>query len=231
MLVARPVLFVGFQILFALGFGLGGANDAWGSAAAWWPVIVTLANLATVLILVRLYRDEGRRFWDVFHVEPRRMPVDLLLVLASFIIGGPVAFLPNVWLSTWLFGDPQAVLELFVRPLPLWAAWTAVIAFPITQGLAELANYMAYALPRIESQGLRAWQAVLIAGLFLGIQHAAAPLLFHGPFFIWRLLMYIPFACWAALLMRWRPRLLPYMAAIHALMNMSFATMFLPLAY
>ncbi len=44
-------------------------------------------------------------------------------------------------------------------------------------------------------------------------------------------LMFIPFAFPAGILMRWRSRLLPYLAIIHALMDMTFAAMLLGVAY
>lgn len=231
MLPARSVLFVMFQALFALGFYLTGSTTAWEASAAWWPFVVSLANLACLAILIWLYQAEGKNYWDIFRIERQHLWGDLLLLIGVFAIGGPLAYFPNVLLAGWLFDDPQTVLTLFVRPLPLWAAWAGLMLFPITQGLAEIATYMAYVMPRTEAQGLRPWQAVLLSGVFLGLQHAAAPLLFDGRFFVWRLLMYIPFACWVALLIRWRPRLLPYIAIIHALMNISFATMFLSVAY
>lgn len=193
--------------------------------------MVTIANLICLVVLLRLYQAEGQRFWDIFRIERQHSLGDLLLLVGVFAIGGPLAYFPNVLLAGWLFDDPQTVLTLFVRPLPLWAAWASIIIFPLTQGLVEIATYMAYAMPRIEARGLRPWQAVLLSGIFLGLQHFAMPLLFDGRFFLWRLLMYIPFACWVAVLMRWRPRLLPYIAIVHLLMNMSFATMFLSVAY
>ena len=231
MLPARSMLFVTFQALFALEFYLTGSTTACEAGASWWPFVVIITNLVGLIVLIRLYQVEGKRFWDVFRVERQHILGDLLLLVGIFAIGGPLAYFPNVLLAGWLFDDPQTVLTMFVRPLPLWAAWASIVIFPITQGLVEIATYMAYVMPRTEAQGLRPWQAVLLSGIFLGIQHAAAPLLFDGRFFLWRLLMYVPFACWVAVLMRWRPRLLPYIAVIHALMNMSFATMFLSMAY
>ena len=43
--------------------------------------------------------------------------------------------------------------------------------------------------------------------------------------------MFIPFAFLAGIALRWRPRLLPYVAIIHILMDMSFASMLLSVAY
>jgi hypothetical protein len=118
-----------------------------------------------------------------------------------------------------------------VRPLPLWAAYATIVLFPVTQGLAELATYFGCVMPRLASQGTNKYLALALPALMLGLQHVAVPFLFDGRFIAWRALMYIPFAFFAALLLRWRPRLLPYLALIHALMNMSFATMFLGVAY
>jgi hypothetical protein len=43
--------------------------------------------------------------------------------------------------------------------------------------------------------------------------------------------MYIPFAFLVGIVIRWRPRLLPYMAIIHVLIDMAFAAMLLDVAY
>jgi hypothetical protein len=39
--------------------------------------------------------------------------------------------------------------------------------------------------------------------------------------------MFFPFTVLIAVVMRWRPRLMPYMAMVHFLMDMSLAVMFL----
>jgi hypothetical protein len=51
-------------------------------------------------------------------------------------------------------------------------------------------------------------------------------LILYGRFIAWRLVMFMPFAFLVALVMRWRPRLLPYLAIVHALMDISAAAMF-----
>jgi hypothetical protein len=231
MLFSRILLFFGIQALFALGFALAQSASPWAQSANWWPLIVAAANGVCIVLLVRIFRDEGRRYWDLFKIDRQHILRDALIVLASFVIGGPVAYFPNVLLGGWLFGDPNATLDLFVRPLPLWAAYASIVLFPITQGLAELALYFGYVMPRLESQGTNKYLALALPALLLGLQHLAAPFLFDARFILWRALMYIPFAFFAGILLRWRPRLLPTMALIHTLMNMSFATMFLAVAY
>jgi hypothetical protein len=115
--------------------------------------------------------------------------------------------------------------------LPLWAAYAAIILFPITQGLAEIATYFGYVMPRFKAQGMSPWLAITFPAIFLGLQHLALPLLFDARFIVWRALMFIPFAFLVGIVMHWRPRLFPYLAIVHALMDMSFAAMLLSMAY
>jgi hypothetical protein len=152
-------------------------------------------------------------------------------VVGSFVNGGPVAYFPNVLLGGWLFGDPTVTLDLFVRPLPLWAVYVSILLFPITQGLVELALYFGYVMPRFAGLGMNKLLALSLPALMLGLQHLAVPFLLDERFILWRALMYIPFVFFAAILLYWRPRLLPIMAIVHVLINMSFAIMFLSVAY
>jgi len=231
MLVSRISLFIAIQAIFALGFLLTGSSSAWEDSANWWPFFVAITNLICVALLVRLFKQEGKRFWDIFRIRKEHIKSDLLALLGITIVMGPVAILPNIWLGGLLFDDPQETLELLVRPLPLWVAIAGMILFPLTQGLAEIPTYFSYVMPRFEEQGMPRWLAVTLPSLFLGIQHCAVPLLFNLPFFTWRALMYIPFAFLVGIVMRWRPRLLPYLAIIHVIMDMSFAAMLLVEAF
>jgi hypothetical protein len=231
MLFSRISLFIGIQATFALGFLLAGSSNAWESSANWWPFVVTITNIICVALLVRLYRQEDKRFWDVFRIQKEHLKSDLLALLGLLIVLGPVAFLPNVWLGGSLFGDAQIPLYMMLRPLPLWAAYASIILFPVTQGLAELATYFAYSMPRLESQEMARWLAVGIASLVLAFQHIGVPFLFDTRYMVWRGLMFIPFAFLVGIVMRWRPRMLPYLAIIHVLMDISFAAMLLGMAY
>lgn len=147
------------------------------------------------------------------------------------VLMAPVSYLPNVLLGQWLFGSPEATLDLFVRPLPLWAAYASIFSFPIPQGLVETPTYFGYVMPRFQAQGMNKWLAISLPALMLGFQHLAAPSLLDVRFIAWRGLMFIPFAFLIGFVMYWRPRMLPYFAIIHILMNMSFTTMFLSAAY
>jgi membrane protease YdiL (CAAX protease family) len=231
MLFSRIVLFAGIQALLAFAFFLAGSRNAWDASAAWWPLTVTLTNLICVALLVRLFRAEGKSYRGIFRIERKHILGDLLVVFGLFIIAGPVSYFPNPMLSTALFGDPQKVLPFIVRPLPLWVVYASILIFPITQGLAELPTYFGYVMPRFESNGMRPWLAVTLPALMLAFQHIAVPLLFDMRYILWRGLMFIPFAFFAAIVLHWRPRLMPYMVAVHVLMDMSFAAMLLSAAY
>lgn len=231
MLFGRTGLFLAVQALFTLVFFLIGSNTPIDQGAGTWPFVVTITNLVMLAILVRLYRGEGKNYWQIFRIQRGHIKSDLAALVGLLVVGGPLGYLPNVILATWLFGDSQQVLALFLRPLPTWAVIASIIAFPITQGLVEIPNYFSYVMPRLQAQGLRRWQAVAIPALMLGLQHLAVPFVFDIRFIIWRASMYIPFAFLVGILLSWRPRLLPYIAIIHILMDASFAAMLLGVAY
>lgn len=83
MLVARLIMFIGIQVIFALGFLWAGNNAPWESAANWWPFAVTITNLVCIVILVRLYAQGGERFWDVFRIQTDHIKTDLLALLIT----------------------------------------------------------------------------------------------------------------------------------------------------
>ncbi|MEP7356348.1 MAG: hypothetical protein ABI847_03860 [Anaerolineales bacterium] len=231
MLPARLILFAALQGLLAVGLWLAGSPPAWDSAAAWWPFGVTITNVVCVWLLVGRFRAEGRSFWALFRIRRQDVRSDLWALLGVLLIAGPVAFLPNILLANWLFGDAQIALNLLVRPLPLWAAIFGLVLFPITQGLAELPTYFGYAMPRLETNGVPRSLALALPAAMLALQHLALPLVFDLRFIAWRALMFLPFAVLVAIVLHWRPRLLPYLAVVHVLMDVSFAAMLLSVVY
>jgi hypothetical protein len=231
MLFSRIALFLTIQSLFALGYYLAGSSSAWEDGAAWWPIGVTITNLIVLVLMVRFFESEGKRFWDIFRIQRKHVKSDLLVLAGILVITGPASILPNILIGSWLFEDPAVTLELMVRPLPVWVALASVILFPVTQGLAELPNYFGYIMPRFEGKGMRPWLAVTLPALLLGLQHLAVPFLFNISFITWRGLMFIPFAFLVGIMVHWRPRLMPYLVIVHVLMDMYFATMLLGVAY
>ncbi|PKO19196.1 MAG: hypothetical protein CVU39_01200 [Chloroflexi bacterium HGW-Chloroflexi-10] len=231
LLFGRTLLFIFFQSLFALGFWLSGSAASWQVGAAWWPFAVTLTNLVCLALMISMFRQEGKRYWDIFRIQRGTVGKDLLALLASFVVIGPLGYFPNVLLAGVLFENPETALNLLVAPLPLAAVVASIVLFPLTQGLVELALYFIYVMPRLDARPFPNLRPLILPALFLGLQHLAVPLLFNLPFILWRALMYLPFAIVVGLLLHWRPRLLPYLAVVHFLMDLSFAFMFLTAAY
>lgn len=230
LIFGRCALFIGVQSLFALAFFAAGSPTAWEQGANWWPLSIALSNLICLAFLVRLFQAEGSSYWEVFRIRRGNIKRDLLAFLGWMLIAGPAGYFPNVLLAGWIFGDSMAVLDLFIRPLPLWAAIAGIILFPLTQGLVEIPLYFAYGMPRLKAQGLPSWLALTIPALMLGLQHIAVPFLFDLRFITWRAFMFIPFAFVVGLMMR-QPRLQPYLSIVHVLMNLSLAAMMLTVAF
>jgi hypothetical protein len=220
MLFARTLLFLGWQAVIAGIYLLLGSNSAWTAAAAWWPLTATLTNVVCLVLLSKLFQREGRSYRDLLRIRRDTLKGDLLILLGALFISGPISYLPNPLTAQWLFGSAEAPLALFVQPIPMIAAVILMLVFPITNGLAELPTYFGYVQPRLVPQIGRV-AAVLVTGLMLAFQHATLPLLFDARFIAWRLLMFVPFGLLVAVLLRWRPQLLPYLVVVHMLMDAS----------
>lgn len=232
LLPIRTILFFLAQgfIAFAL-YLISGITD-WQASAVWWPMAVAITDIICLILLIKWYRKESKNFFLEFQIQKKTFWKDLGTIFLSLIIGGPLAVLPNILLSIWLFGGPEASLPYFVGPLPLWAVLLSGILFPLGQAITEIPLYMRYIAPRLEAPfnsiaGLKPWIAVGLASLFLSLQHITAPLVFDLRFILWRALMYLPFAIYVGIMIRWRPRLLPFMSIIHFFMNLSFVFMYL----
>lgn len=221
----RLVAFALVQALVALTLAASGDTTPWTSSAAWWPVVATATNVLTVIVVVRLLRRDGRRYRDLFTRAGGRLVPDLLATLALAVAMSVLVVLPNLGLATWLFGDPEAPLDILVQPLPAWAAWTTLIAFPVTIALAELPFYFGVVQPRLVAVTPRPIVALVLTAAFLAAQHATLPLVFDGRFILWRALMFLPLAALLAVALRWRPRLLPYVVVLHGLADLQIAAM------
>ncbi|MCB9284572.1 MAG: hypothetical protein H6563_10895 [Lewinellaceae bacterium] len=219
MLLLRVGLFVLFQATIALLFYILGSEAPWVRSEGYWAIAGLLANGVTFLLLVKLFRKEGVRYFDNFRFVRKDWWKDLLIAIGLLILAGPISTFPNIWLAKGLLGSTEASAALFFRPLPLWVI---IISFlwPFAQGLVELPTYFAYAMPRIEKQLNNGWIAWALASFFLAFQHAGLPLIFDLNFILWRIGMFLPFAFFIGLCLKIRPRLFPYLMISHALMDL-----------
>ncbi len=221
LLFLRTATFLAAQALVVLGLALTGAREPWWSSAAWWPVTATLANLVGLVLLDGRLRAEGLGWRDLLQLrrEGTGWGREALALLVTLPIIAVAAALPPAWIGAALWGDQAVGQALLIGPLPLWAAWVSLIAFPVTTAAVELPTYAGYVLPRLRAGGLPVVLAVLLVGLVLGVQHGALPFLPAKQFFIWRTTMFIPFGLAIVGAIAWRPRLLPLFVVVHGLLD------------
>lgn len=231
MLHARTVLFALVQAAVAAGYALGGHPSAWEASVAWWPLSVCVTNVVCVLLLRALSRREGSSYAGLVGFAPGTVGRDLLATLGVLVLALPVAMAGNLGLATWLFGGIEQPLAMFVRPLPLGVASVCAVLFPLTIALSELPTYFGYVMPRLARLTGRRWLAVALSAFWLSAQHATLPLVFDGRFFMWRLLMFLPFALLLGAVLTWRPRLLPYLMGVHVLLDAPVAWQFFSVSH
>src|SRR5690606_30769734 len=143
-----------------------------------------------------------------------RVGKDLGIVAGLAVAAAVLAVGPNLGLAALLFGDAEAPLATFIQPLPTAVAVGVVVLFPATIALSELAAYFGYVRPRLEAR-------------FLALQHATLRLVVDWRFVAWRALLFLPFALMVGIVLRWRPRLLAYLAVLHGLADLQVAVMIL----
>jgi hypothetical protein len=229
MLFSRSVLFLIFQGLIALILMATGTASAWDESARWWTFVAILTNIASIYLLVCVFKAERKGYFEVIHFSRATVKADLLWFFGSSLVGLPIAAAPMTMLAVALFGNAMTPTTMMFRPLPIWA-FVLSFLFPLTIAFAELPTYFGYVMPRLfvkDGSQTHPWLAWLIASFFLGAQHMFLPLILDGRFIVWRLGMYLPFALFAGLVIKLRPSLLPYLMILHALMDISAVAVYL----
>ena len=226
MLISRSALFIFFQGLIALLFAATGTASAWDESARWWTFMTFLTNFVSIYLLVRLFNAEGKRFFDLFRFSRETWKKDLLWFILLSIIAMPIVALPREPLAAAIFGDAMVATNMLFRPLPTWA-FVLSFLFPLTIAFAELPTYFGYVMPRLEVQLKNGWVAWLITSCFLAAQHMFLPLILDGGYLLWRFGMFLPFALFTGLALKFRPALLPYFVVIHALLDVTTVLVYL----
>jgi hypothetical protein len=222
MLLLRPSLALAIQGLFALGFLIGGVPNAWRDAADLWLFSFALAEFVNLWLLGRSTRAEGLRLRDIYNLGGRdTRRGDLKWLLIALLVVGPIAFLPNLLIGGLLWGNVQAGSDLIFRAVPPAIAWITVFVFPLVHAATELPTYFGYVMPRLQAIVGSRWQGLLTAASVLSLQHMFLPLLFDWRYLVWRMTMYLGLAIWMGWVVDRRPTTLPYLAAGHALLDLS----------
>ena len=169
MLFSRSVLFLLFQALIALILYASGTKSAWDESAKYWTFMVTLANVVSLYLLIRLFKLEGKRFWDILRFSRETWKQNLLWFIGLSIIAMPIVGAPREPLAKAIFGDAIVATNMLFQPLPTWAFIMSFL-FPFTIWFSELPTYFGYCMPRLSTQ-INGWLAWFIASFFLAAQH------------------------------------------------------------
>ncbi len=220
LLGSRLLLFLFFQSMIAL------AANSWEISEKYWLLTATLTNIISILILYFTYRSRSDNYFRIFRFRRISLRKDILIFAVLMLLAGPLAFLPNYFLSTWLWEDPDIPFMMMFRPIESWLVSFLILAFPVTIVFAELATYFAFIMPELIKQLKSKWIAVMLPVLFLSLQHCTLPFIPDVKFILYRGLVFLPFALFIGISIYKRPTLFPFFAIIHGLMDAGTALMF-----
>jgi hypothetical protein len=228
MLISRPILFLVFQMLIALILYTTGTANAWDESARYWVFLPTLTSVWSLYFLTRLFRTEGKRFWDILRFSRETWKTDLLWFIVFSIIAMPIVGAPREPLAKLIFGDSMVATNMLFRPISTWV-FVLGFLFPLTIWFSELPTYLGYCMPRLEAQLKNGWLAWCIASFFLAAQHMLLPTILNGGYMLWRLGMFLPFALLSGLALKFRPSLLPYFVIVHVLLDITTVLVYIML--
>jgi uncharacterized membrane protein len=228
MLFSRLCFFLVVQLFLYLVFVMTGISSPWVEASKYWIVFPVIANVASIAILYYLHRRNGRNYFKLFTFPKESRKKDLLLTVGVFLIAFPLAMVPNLVLSKALWGSIEASSGFLFQKIPMWVVAISFL-WPLTHPFAELPTYFDYCYKHITTKTKSSWRAYIITSLALTLQHITLPLLFDHRYIIWRFGMFLLLAFFIGICIKLRPRLLPYIAIGHGLLDLPVVIMFLSL--
>ena len=119
MLISRSVLFLCFQALIVLILLAVGRTHVWNASAELWTLMATLTNIVSIFLLVRLFKAEGKGYFEVIHFSRANLRGDLFWFFICAIVGLPIAVAPMNMLALLLFGDTMTPANMLFHPLPI----------------------------------------------------------------------------------------------------------------
>lgn len=228
MLISRPVFFLIVQIVFALIFLFAGNTSPWLNASKYWILFPVFANIATIILLNKLYKADGISYLKRFSFTKDKWYVDLLITIGVFAVAAPLAMFPNTILANVIFKSQEVTANMLFQKIPMWAVIVGFL-WPLTHPLAELPSYFDYCMNGLTKSLGNGWKAYVLASLALAFQHITLPLIFDPRYLLWRFGMFLPLAFFIGLCLKLRPRLLPYIVIGHGLLDLPLVLMFLSL--
>ena len=221
MLLIRSLLPFAMLLLLAAVYKFMGSDSAIADASAWWLWFVTIVNCVCIALLVKFSRLENVTLPELVFWNRASWKGDLVWLLIAVAGTLVMASWPANFLARMFWGDPAYPNALLIRPLPVLAIYPLFLLMPVTQGLAELPTYWAYAAPRLRASGMRRWLVILLVGLLLSLQHMFFSFQLDLRYDLWLAFKFLPFALWTGFIVDRRPTVLPYLMLFHVLLDAS----------
>jgi FtsH-binding integral membrane protein len=219
MLALRSALTFTLLLLVAAIYKLAGSQDAIAASSAWWLWFVTIANFACIILMVHFARKEGLRLKEIYFANRSSWKGDLLWFLIFSAVTAVVAMPPGTLLAGLLWGDPNFPNAMLFQPIPELAIFPLFVLMPVSQALAELPIYWGYVGPRLQAAGMNRWLVILLVGMVLSVQHMFFTFQLDWRFDLWLAIKFLPFALWTGIVIDRRPTALPYLMAVHFLID------------
>lgn len=227
MLALRSGVSFSLLLAVALAYALLGRADPVAASSAWWLWFATAANVASIALMARFARLERLRLRDVYFFDRATWRGDLVWA-GVFLVGtAALAMPPGMALAALLWGDANHPNALLFQPLPLLAVYPLLLLMPVTQALAELPIYWGYVAPRLRASGYGRWTVIVLVGAVLSLQHLFFSFQLDWRFDLWLAMKFLPFALWTGYVVDRRPTALPYLMALHFLIDASLPVLLL----
>ena len=149
---------------------------------------------------------------------------DFLLFITLVLLLGVPAIIFNGFISETI---PILRDTPTIGILPNWAIILLFILLPLSQGLVELPWFYGYLNPRLEdyfvinksnSRNLASRKALFVVLIFFILQACLIPLILDPLYILWRAIAFLPLLLITGLVIRFIPRFMPGVNAIHVLM-------------
>lgn len=211
LLFSRLFLFLLFQILIALFLA------SWDRSVKYWALSASLTNIAGIILLVKLFKQEGISFFSIFRFQKAKLKGDLIWFLILLLISVPSAIIPSLAISKLLWGNTEYYHQVLFQSLNRPLVYFLLFIYPVTTALAELPTYFGYIMPRLKKYFKSQWIVITLPVLAFSLQHCTLPLVFETKFIFFRGVMYLLFAFIYGIALYKRPSLFPWLVLLQLL--------------
>jgi len=219
-LMFRTISFYIIGFLFIGIFYFLNIEKPWQEITRWWTFQVIITNIICFFLLCYLQRKEGKRFIDLYRLNPEKWKKDILLIILLIIPSGIIGYYSVVIAGVLFYGNQPP--EFMMQSLPIWAAIISLLLFPLSNALIETTTYFGYAFEKIAIKGFIIWIPVLLSVIFLALQHIGIPLYLDDKYVLYRIISFLPFALLVGIIYLKIRRLFPIII-LHFLADLTLA--------